>query len=101
MRTRNLYLLSILGLTLACGGNGPQSESANNAAADPARVAVKEARERETISGADATQTDAEIRDFVVTIAAHGLAEVELGRIAAQRAANAEVKQFGQDIAND
>jgi predicted outer membrane protein len=63
---------------------------------------VKEARDRETTTGADATTTtDTEVRDFVVTMATHGIAEVDLGRLAAQRASNSEVKRFGQDMVTD
>jgi hypothetical protein len=67
MPTRNLSLLWFVGLTLACGTSAPRSDSGNNTAGDSARGAVKEARERETTSGAEATQTDAEVHDFVVT----------------------------------
>jgi putative membrane protein len=97
-----LSVLPTVALTLACSASGPQADSPNNNAGDPARVAVKEARDRETTTGADATTTtDTEVRDFVVTMATHGIAEVDLGRLAAQRASNSEVKRFGQDMVTD
>jgi putative membrane protein len=38
---------------------------------------------------------------FVMAAAAGGLAEVELGRLAADKASNADVKQFGQRMVDD
>jgi predicted outer membrane protein len=94
--------LPTVALTLTSSASGPQADSPNNNAGDPARVAVKEARDRETTTGADATTTtDTEVRDCVVTMATHGIAEVDLGRLAAQRASNSEVKRFGQDMVTD
>jgi putative membrane protein len=101
MRTWELSLTLMIGLTVACGASGPRADSVNNTAADPARVAVKDAQAREATAGADAGHTDAEVHDFIVTVAAQGIAEVDLGHLAAQRGSKAEVKRFGQDIAND
>jgi putative membrane protein len=96
-----LSLLPLVALTLACSASGPQADTPNTPA-DPARVAVKDARARETTTGVDATATtDTEVRDFVVTMAAHGIAEVDLGRVATQRASTPEVKRFGQDMVTD
>jgi putative membrane protein len=39
--------------------------------------------------------------DFVATAASGGLMEVELGKIAAQKGASAEVKKFGQHMVDD
>jgi putative membrane protein len=38
---------------------------------------------------------------FVTDAAVGGMAEVELGKVAAEKAANADVKQFGQRMADD
>jgi putative membrane protein len=43
----------------------------------------------------------AEMNSFVEKMAAVGIAEVKLGELAAQRAANAEVKQFGRRMVAD
>ena len=55
--------------------------------------------------GAPARATTASIshgdRKFVEKAARDGLAEVELGKLAAQKAASNEVKQFGQRMADD
>jgi putative membrane protein len=40
-------------------------------------------------------------RQFMMEAAASGMAEVEMGRLAAQRAAGNEVKQFGQRMVDD
>jgi putative membrane protein len=40
-------------------------------------------------------------RDFMMTAAAGGMAEVELGQLAAEKATRPEVKQFAQMLVND
>ena len=72
--TRNLVVA--LALALACG----------------AYAADKKGDTRK-LSGND--------RSFISEAAQDGLAEVELGKIAQQNAASAEVKQFGQRMADD
>ena len=47
------------------------------------------------------SQLDHSDRKFVETAARDGLAEVELGQLASQRAESAEVKQFGQRMVQD
>src|SRR5215213_7448016 len=95
-----LCLTCAIGLTVACGG----SDTARGGSSDePAWTAVQEARDRETTtrSGADAEHTDAEVRTFVMSMATDGAAEVQLGRLASERGADQEVKQFGADMARD
>ena len=43
----------------------------------------------------------AQDRTFIMEAAAGGMAEVELGRLASQKASNSEVKQFGQMMVDD
>jgi putative membrane protein len=102
MRLSTLCLTWAIGLTVACGGSD-NSIPNNRASTDPARVAVKEAAERETTtrSGTDTAHSNAEVSDFVMKMAADGAAEVELGRLAAQRGVDKEVKRFGEDMANE
>jgi putative membrane protein len=40
-------------------------------------------------------------QQFVMNVAKDGMAEVELGRLASQKATNEQVKQFGQQMADD
>jgi putative membrane protein len=47
------------------------------------------------------TQLSAEDRRFMMEAAAGGLMEVELGRMAAQKASSADVKSFGQRMVTD
>jgi putative membrane protein len=102
LSTWNLSLLPVVALTLACGASGTRAGMGNNTGQDPARGAVKDARQRETTATAEAVNTtDTEVRDFVVAVASQGIAEIDLGRLAAQRASNPEVKRFGQDMVTD
>lgn len=104
MRLPTLYLTWAIGLTVACGGDSSSTlSSGDGASTDPARVAVKEAaaRENTTQSGTDTAHSNAEVSDFVMKMAANGAAEVELGRLAAQRGVDPEVKRFGEDMANE
>lgn len=49
----------------------------------------------------DASQLSSQDRKFVMDAAVGGMEEVELGRIAAQKAASADVKAFGQRMVTD
>jgi putative membrane protein len=51
-----------------------------------------------TSGGADVSRGD---RDFVNDVAIANMAEIELGKLAAGRAVNAEVKRFGQMMVDD
>jgi putative membrane protein len=48
-----------------------------------------------------ATSSGSQDIDFVIDAAKGGMAEVELGRLAAERAKNDEVKKFGQRMVDD
>ncbi|MDQ2870778.1 MAG: DUF4142 domain-containing protein, partial [Acidobacteriota bacterium] len=50
------------------------------------------------MSGSSAKSADSK---FVMDAAKGGMAEVEMGRLAADKASNAEVKQFGQKMVDD
>jgi len=52
-------------------------------------------------SGRNATDVSRGDRDFVNDLTIANMAEIELGRMAAEKAANAEVKRFGQMMADD
>lgn len=49
----------------------------------------------------DASQLSSQDRKFVMDAAVGGMMEVEMGRMAAQKAANADVKAFGQRMVTD
>src|SRR4051794_18497634 len=56
----------------------------------------------QTSSGsARSTSSNSADSSFVKEAATGGMAEVELGRLATQKAQNAEVKQFGQRMVDD
>jgi putative membrane protein len=55
----------------------------------------------EITTGAPPTPTYTSDADFVAKAASGGMLEVELGKIAAQKASNADVKKFGQHMVDD
>jgi putative membrane protein len=69
-------LIGVLSLAFACGAFAADKKS-----------------DTKKLSGND--------REFITKAAADGLAEVELGKIAQQNAANAEVKKFGERMVTD
>src|SRR2546429_9944716 len=68
--------IAVLSLAIACGAYAADKKGA-----------------KKKLSGND--------RHFITEAAEDGLAEVELGKIAQQNASSAEVKQFGQRMADD
>jgi putative membrane protein len=54
-----------------------------------------------TGAGGSAATGSSEDRTFIMEAAAGGLAEVELGRLASQKASRSEVKEFGQMMVTD
>jgi putative membrane protein len=90
-------LYSAIGVLAAFGAacsNEPGKETANSAPiikSEPAKPASDKG---------DAVVTGGDL-DFMNTAAASGMAEVELGKMAASKAQNAEVKAFGQKMVED
>ena len=62
-------------------------------AGDPAAVGTAGEADRNKVSSGD--------KDFVNELGIAGMAEVELGKMAAERSTNAEVKKFGQMMVDD
>jgi putative membrane protein len=86
------YVLCLAGaasmaVMLGCENNRPDT-----AMEDSAKVTSPEPAESQ-VSSAD--------RDFVGDITVANMAEIELGKIAAERGVNAEVKKFGQMMVDD
>jgi len=81
-RVNLLGIACATALTVACGGN--RDEARNETAT------VTQSEERAEATGAD------DVRGFVERAAIAGMAEVQLGQMAIERATNPEVKQFAQ-----
>ena len=83
--TALLSLACAAALTIACGG-----DARNDSVVD----------DRETGITAD-RGVDSDERDFVEEIAIASAAEIELGKMAAEKASNPEVKKYGQMMVDD
>jgi putative membrane protein len=79
----------------ATNARGAQSTAANQGASRSSDQAAQ-SRGGDKSGGMGGSE-----RKFVEKAAAHGLAEVELGKLAAQKASSSEVKQFGQRMVDD
>jgi putative membrane protein len=89
-RQASLLAVMLLPMVLfGCGGNGSSTNNANTTAVNPANTNAKQS----TLSSSD--------REFMSEAATGGLMEVELGRLAAQKAQSADVKKFGQKMVDD
>lgn len=89
---------------VACGGNTTNinTNRVANAAANMANtVANTAANAVNTAANAVSRATTASADDFLEEAAGGGLAEVEMGKLAASKAQNAEVKKFGQMMVAD
>jgi putative membrane protein len=71
---------------------GCSAENRNNTASSES-VGTAGETDRHDIAAAD--------KDFVTELAVGNMAEVELGKLAVERSANAEVKKFGQTMIDD
>ncbi len=94
---RGIGILSIAlagALAVACNGNG-RNDTAANTTTGTSDSAVGTAGER---ANTDVSRGD---RDFVTDQLVAGMAEIELGKMAAQKGASARVKQFGQMMVDD
>jgi len=105
-----LVLLLACGLWAVAGKAGTQDQNSNqnsNSNANSSRSQNRNAnRSANRNMGATGEQTgmanmSAQDRDFLMDAAMGGMMEVELGRVAAQQAASAGVKQFGQRMVDD
>jgi len=76
-------------LTVACNGNNARSDNRN----EPAAIG--------TAGEADRTAVHDGEKDFINHQLADGTAEVELGKMASQRAVNPDVKRFAQMMVQD
>jgi putative membrane protein len=88
---------SILIVGLLCGCSTSTEQNQSTANANSAINANATAR----TTPATTTPTTGSDTDFVNTVAMDGMAEVELGRLAVQRAKSPEVKQFAQRMVAD
>lgn len=87
MKGHTLLAMALVAtLAAGCGQNDRADVGANNATGT---------------SGADVNAPTAADRDFVTDVSEAGMAEVELGKIASEKGASAEVKQFGQMMVTD
>jgi len=110
---RNLALVVALGgsITLfgCAGGEGDNTNTlsntnntnmATNGGTNANMTVNTNANGGSTASRGGAKLSEAD-RKFITEAAGGGMAEVELGRLATQRAASADVKSFGQRMVND
>jgi putative membrane protein len=92
MKKRTSLLFALPFTLLACNNESKdsveQADSANEAKMDSSSTGQKLA-------------TDAESSSFMVEAANGGMAEVEMGQMAAQRATNAKVKGYGNMMVHD
>src|SRR3982751_107773 len=86
-RTGLIAAAIALTLTAACNKDNTANKNANGSTVGTA------GRTDNSVSSGD--------RDFVRDVAAMNMAEIELGRLASQRAAGSEVKQFAQMVVTD
>jgi len=85
----SIMMIALAGLTLqACKNNAKNSTTA----ADSANQVKDTAKSTAMTGSMDTNQSDAQ---FAVEAANGGMAEVEMGKIAQQNAANPRVKSFG------
>jgi len=84
-----LSLACAAAFTMACNGNA----RTDNRTAEPAAVGTAGEAERSAVHESDI--------DFVNHVLSDGMAEVELGKMASERAGNPAVKRFGQMMVKD
>jgi putative membrane protein len=87
------FLSIALATVVAVGCESSTPREATDTAGNPAAVGTAGEADRNKVDNGDA--------DFVEELTIAGMAEVELGKMAAQRGANAEVKKFGQMMVTD
>jgi len=92
--TRNQFLVIALAASTMVGCNRDQGKTADNAV-KPDTAAVG------TAGAADTNKAGLGDKDFVQDVAKAGTAEVDLGRVAAEKAIDSQVKKFGQMMVDD
>lgn len=102
---KNITLMTMVALVALCflAGCGGTNTNSNNAITTTRTGANTggNANAATSPSGNSAAALSDDDRDFMTEAAAGGMAEVELGRLAAQKAKSADVKQFGQKMVDD
>lgn len=94
-------VVGTLALVAAChdlhGGGGANT----NATAIGANRSGSASNTNSATGAGDPSALSSADRDFMMKTAVGGMAEVELGRMAAQKAANSDVKTFGKHMVDD
>jgi len=90
---------ALLSLALSAFAQGTPSGTSSGAAGSAAAGSSKSAASKS--SSSKSSQLGHSDRKFLESAAKDGLAEVELGQLASQRAESPEVKQFGQRMVQD
>lgn len=85
-------LVCAAALTIACGGNATRDDDAATIDRDGTIGTTGESEATEVTSGD---------REFVEELTYAGAAEIELGKLASERAQHADVKRFGQMMVED
>lgn len=93
-------MLSLVGALTACmQQNDMTSNAAANRQSTPASNVANAATTNTTVANANTAANPEE--SFMMAAASGGIAEVELGRLAQQKAQSADVKQFGEMMVVD
>jgi putative membrane protein len=93
-RTLNIALmLCLISLGLSCSENGNRNATSNANNRNSTVTPPANSNSRAALSSADSA--------FIVDAARGGMMEVELGQLAVQQAASADVKRFGQRMIDD
>jgi putative membrane protein len=81
-------------IAIGCQGNGRDADATSPATDTPAVGTAGESANRET----DVNMSE---KNFAEDVMMSGMAEIELGQLAAQKAQNADVKKFAQTMVDD
>jgi putative membrane protein len=93
-RTLNIALmLCLISLGLSCSENGNRNATSNANNRNSTVTPAANSNSRAALSSADSA--------FIADAARGGMMEVELGQLAVQQAASADVKKFGQRMIDD
>jgi putative membrane protein len=84
-------------ITVACGGADRNDATGNPAGDNAATVGTG----GEVAAGAADNRGAGDVQNWVNEISMHNMAEIELGKLAQQKAANAQVKQYGEMMVRD